>query len=195
MQVTVFFSIFEQFCFFSDSTGEAPLLLQNIIMCSSHHSVLLQRILMISEWKEWQMWCLLGANSIKLEVPIRLSLKQRSRWIYVQDVPGKIKTKPDHANQYIFSPGIWLCIVLMGQVMTSPVLKKIITSLLATLWPLAFEFCNLYLCLICRINNESKNIVSLGPYFTAWNYFKPFCLWISLVIWASVVFQGMNQGI
>lgn len=33
--------------FFSDSTSEAPLLLQNLIACSSSHSVLLQRILMI----------------------------------------------------------------------------------------------------------------------------------------------------
>jgi len=33
--------------FFSDSTDEAPLLLQNLIVCSSSHSVLLQKILMI----------------------------------------------------------------------------------------------------------------------------------------------------
>lgn len=48
IQVTV--CCLPDFCvvpLFSDSTSEAPLLLQNLIACSSSHSVLLQRILMI----------------------------------------------------------------------------------------------------------------------------------------------------
>lgn len=108
----------------------------------------------------------------------------------------KNKTKPDHANQYILFPrfSAMCCAYGPGDDLSCAT-EKIITELLATLWPLAFGLCNLCLCLICRINNESKNIVSLRPYFTAWNYFKPFCIWISLVTWASVVFQGMNQGI